>query len=137
MIPDMYLILFMLIFNSVPGMVNGALDQLITVDKLERRPALFVNSSKNKLFKPRVFWITLFDSGEFFFELKILKKSETKIFTKTFSVWQSLVQFYVPYFAFQQIGETYQGLGLESGSSVSMYVFGTVVAEVSLVRYSN
>ena len=65
MIPDMYLILFMLIFNSVPGMVNGAIDQIISINKLEKRPQLFENSSKNKMFKKSVFWLTLLDSGKF------------------------------------------------------------------------
>ena len=65
MIPDKYLILFMLIFNSVPGMVNGAIDQIIPIDKLEKEPRLFENSSKNKMFKKIVFWLTLLDSGEY------------------------------------------------------------------------
>ena len=65
MIPDMYLILFMLIFNSVPGMVNGAIDQIISINKLENKPRLFENSSKNKMFKKSVFWLTLLDSGEY------------------------------------------------------------------------
>ena len=66
MIPDMYLILFMLIFNSVPGMVNGALDQILTIKTLEQHPELFQNSAKNLMFKKRVFWFTLLDSGKFF-----------------------------------------------------------------------
>ena len=65
MIPDMYLILFMLIFNSVPGMVNAALDQILPVAQLEQKPELFKNSSQNKMFPRRVFWLTLIDSGEF------------------------------------------------------------------------
>ena len=71
MIPDMYLILFMLIFNSVPGMVNGALDQILTIKKLEQYPELFLNSAKNLMFKKRVFWCTLLDSGKLFSGLLI------------------------------------------------------------------
>ena len=52
-----------------------------------------------------------------------------------FLVWQSLVQFYVPFFAFYHCGDTFFGYELESGSSSSLYVFGTVVAEISLIRY--
>ena len=90
MIPDMYLILFMLIFNSVPGMVNGALDQLITVDKLERRPAcssthLRINSSSH------VFSRSHFSIVVSFFKLKTQKLK--KNFFLFFLVWQSLVQF--------------------------------------------
>ena len=52
-----------------------------------------------------------------------------------FLVWQSLAQFYVPFFAFYHCGDTFFGYELESGSSSSLYVFGTVVAEISLIRY--
>ena len=52
----------------------------------------------------------------------------------SFSVWQSVTQFFIPYWACTTIGETYQGTGLESGSSISIYVFGTLVAEISLIR---
>ena len=75
MIPDMYLILFMLIFNSVPGMVNAALDQILPIAQLEQKPELFKNSSQNKMFPRRVFWLTLVDSGEFkscLFELNLI-----------------------------------------------------------------
>ena len=72
MIPDMYLILFMLIFNSVPGMVNAALDQILTVAQLEQNPELFKNSSQNKMFPRRVFWLTLIDSGKWRVLIKTL-----------------------------------------------------------------
>ena len=74
MIPEMYLILFMLVFNSVPGMVNGSFDKILEFSTLETNPQLFQNSSENKMFRPAVFWITLLDS-----------------------IWQSLVQFYIPF----------------------------------------
>jgi len=44
------------------------------------------------------------------------------------------VQFYIPFYIFTFSGETFQGYGLESGSSISFYTFGTLVANASLFR---
>jgi magnesium-transporting ATPase (P-type) len=109
MIPEMYLILFMLLFNSLPSMINGGFDKFLNFTTLEQNPELFENSSQNKMFRAYVFWLTLFDS-----------------------IWQSLVQFYIPLFIFAYSGESFQGYGLESGSSISFYTFGTLVANASL-----
>ena len=62
MIPEMYLILFMLLFNSLPSMINGGFDKFLNFTTLEHNPELFENSSQNKMFRAYVFWLTLFDS---------------------------------------------------------------------------
>jgi len=62
MIPEMYLILFMLLFNSVPGMVNGGFDKFLNFSTLEANPQLFENSLNNRMFRGYVFWLTLLDS---------------------------------------------------------------------------
>ena len=113
MIPEMYLILFMLIFNSLPGMINGTMDKFLPLTVLELNPSLFQNSSNNKMFRWWVFWITLIDS-----------------------IWQSAVQYFIPYFTYAHptTSESYIGGPLETGSSISFYCFGTIVANASLFR---
>ena len=115
MIPEMYLILFMLVFNSLPGMINGTMDKFLPLTVLELNPSIFQNSSNNKMFRWWVFWVTLIDS-----------------------MWQSAVQYFIPYFTYAITSESYLGgqgeEGLETGSSISFYCFGTIVANASLFR---
>lgn len=111
MIPEMYLILFMLIFNSLPGMINGTMDKFLPLTVLELNPSIFQNSSNNKMFRWWVFWVTLIDS-----------------------MWQSAVQYFIPYFTYAITSESYLGGPLETGSTISFYCFGTIVANGSLFR---
>ena len=112
MIPEMYLILFMLVFNSLPGMINGTMDKFLPLTVLELNPSIFQNSSNNKMFRWWVFWVTLIDS-----------------------MWQSAVQYFIPYFTYAITSESYLGGPLETGSTISFYCFGTIVANGSLFRW--
>ncbi|KAM9341246.1 phospholipid-transporting ATPase VD [Symphorus nematophorus] len=82
------LILFNLIFTSVPPLVYGVLDQDTPADTLMEQPALYQTS---KAYVPYMFWITVLDA-----------------------FYQSLVCFFVPYFAF-------------AGSDVSELSFGSPI----------
>ncbi|XP_028994820.1 probable phospholipid-transporting ATPase VD isoform X2 [Betta splendens] len=68
------LILFNLLFTSVPPLIYGVLDQDASADALMCLPEVYTHTSK--VYAPRVFWITLLDA-----------------------FYQSLVCFFVPYFA--------------------------------------
>ncbi|CAN9502069.1 unnamed protein product [Ophioblennius macclurei] len=70
------LILFNLIFTSVPPLIYGILNQNAHADTLMGQPELYKTSQTCKLFSPLMFWITVLDG-----------------------FYQSLVCFFVPYFA--------------------------------------
>lgn len=78
------LILFNLLFTSIPPLVYGVLDQDTPADTLMELPELYQAVRISKVYAPYVFWITVLDA-----------------------FYQSLVCFFVPYFAFagSDIGE--------------------------------
>ncbi|XP_056248772.1 probable phospholipid-transporting ATPase VD isoform X1 [Seriola aureovittata] len=78
------LILFNLIFTSVPPLIYGVLDQDIPADSLMRLPELYQAAQASKVYVPRMFWINVLDA-----------------------FYQSLVCFFVPYFALagSEVGE--------------------------------
>ena len=92
-------------------MINGTMDKFLPLTVLELNPSIFQNSSNNKMFRWWVFWVTLIDS-----------------------MWQSAVQYFIPYFTYAITSESYLGEQLETGSSISFYCFGTIVANASLFR---
>uniref|UniRef100_A0A3B4XKN7 Phospholipid-transporting ATPase n=1 Tax=Seriola lalandi dorsalis TaxID=1841481 RepID=A0A3B4XKN7_SERLL len=78
------LILFNLIFTSVPPLIYGVLDQDIPADSLMRLPELYQAAQASKVYVPRMFWINVLDA-----------------------FYQSLICFFVPYFALagSEVGE--------------------------------
>ncbi|XP_052636096.1 phospholipid-transporting ATPase VD isoform X5 [Harpia harpyja] len=71
------LILFNLLFTSVPPIVYGVLDKDVPAEILMQLPQLYLMSQKSVAYLPSPFWITLLDA-----------------------FYQSLVCFFVPYFTY-------------------------------------
>ncbi|XP_050829495.1 phospholipid-transporting ATPase VD isoform X2 [Serinus canaria] len=71
------LILFNLLFTSVPPIIYGVLDKDISAEILMELPQLYTTSQKSVAYLPSAFWITLLDA-----------------------FYQSLVCFFVPYFTY-------------------------------------
>ncbi|XP_059700870.1 phospholipid-transporting ATPase VD [Haemorhous mexicanus] len=71
------LILFNLLFTSVPPIIYGVLDKDISAEILMELPQLYITSQKSVAYLPSAFWITLLDA-----------------------FYQSLVCFFVPYFTY-------------------------------------
>ncbi|XP_015248759.1 PREDICTED: probable phospholipid-transporting ATPase VD [Cyprinodon variegatus] len=76
MINSWVLILFNLVFTSVPPIIYGVLDQDMPADTLMKLPELYGAAQTAKVYVPATFWITMLDA-----------------------FYQSLVCFFVPYFA--------------------------------------
>ncbi|XP_034713547.1 probable phospholipid-transporting ATPase VD isoform X1 [Etheostoma cragini] len=91
------LILFNLLFTSVPPLIYGVLDQHMPADTLMERPELYQVMQSSKVYAPYVFWITVLDA-----------------------FYQSLVCFFVPYFAF-------------AGSSIGVLSFGSPINASALL----
>ncbi|KAL7380732.1 hypothetical protein ABVT39_022929 [Epinephelus coioides] len=91
------LILFNLLFTSVPPLIYGVLDQDTPVDTLMELPELYQVAQSSKVYAPYIFWITVLDA-----------------------FYQSLVCFFVPYFAF-------------AGSSISELSFGSPINASALL----
>ncbi|XP_042663632.1 phospholipid-transporting ATPase VD isoform X4 [Tyto alba] len=71
------LILFNLLFTSVPPIIYGVLDKDVPAEILMQLPQLYMMSQKSVAYLPSTFWITLLDA-----------------------FYQSLVCFFVPYFTY-------------------------------------
>ncbi|XP_065822588.1 probable phospholipid-transporting ATPase VD isoform X1 [Labrus bergylta] len=71
------LIFFNLLFTSVPPIIYGILDRDTPADSLMELPELYQDTQSSKVYVPSMFWITVLDA-----------------------FYQSLVCFFVPYFAF-------------------------------------
>ncbi|XP_054239269.1 phospholipid-transporting ATPase VD [Indicator indicator] len=71
------LILFNLLFTSVPPILYGVLDKDVPAEILLQLPQLYMSSQKSGAYLPSTFWITLLDA-----------------------FYQSLVCFFVPYFTY-------------------------------------
>ncbi|XP_031177221.1 probable phospholipid-transporting ATPase VD isoform X2 [Sander lucioperca] len=91
------LILFNLLFTSVPPLIYGVLDQHMPADTLMELPELYQAVQSSKVYVPYVFWITVLDA-----------------------FYQSLVCFFVPYFAL-------------AGSSVGVLSFGSPINASALL----
>ncbi|KAM4723867.1 phospholipid-transporting ATPase VD isoform 1-T2 [Anableps anableps] len=76
MINSWVLILFNLVFTSVPPLIYGILDRDVPADTLMKLPELYGAGGTTKIYIPATFWITILDA-----------------------FYQSLVCFFVPYFA--------------------------------------
>ncbi|KFZ61685.1 putative phospholipid-transporting ATPase VD, partial [Podiceps cristatus] len=71
------LILFNLLFTSVPPIIYGVLDKDVSAEILMQLPQLYMINQKSVAYLPSAFWITLLDA-----------------------FYQSLVCFFVPYFTY-------------------------------------
>ncbi|XP_029444131.1 probable phospholipid-transporting ATPase VD isoform X2 [Rhinatrema bivittatum] len=71
------LILFNLLFTSVPPIIYGILDKDVSAEILLQLPELYKAGQKSEAYLPSVFWITVMDA-----------------------FYQSLVCFFVPYFSY-------------------------------------
>ncbi|XP_055653008.1 phospholipid-transporting ATPase VD isoform X2 [Falco peregrinus] len=71
------LILFNLLFTSVPPIIYGVLDKDVSAEILMQLPQLYMMSQKSVAYLPSPFWMTLLDA-----------------------FYQSLVCFFVPYFTY-------------------------------------
>ncbi|XP_075964490.1 phospholipid-transporting ATPase VD isoform X2 [Anarhichas minor] len=91
------LILFNLIFTSVPPLIYGVLDQDTPAHTLMELPELYREVQTSEVYAPYMFWITVLDA-----------------------FYQSLICFFVPYFAFR-------------GSSVSELSFGSPINASALL----
>ncbi|KAG7999359.1 putative phospholipid-transporting ATPase VD, partial [Nibea albiflora] len=85
------LILFNLIFTSVPPLIYGVLDRHTPADTLMELPELYQSIGTTKVYIPCMFWVTVLDA-----------------------FYQSLVCFFVPYFAY-------------AGSDVGELTFGSPI----------
>ncbi|KAM8917516.1 phospholipid-transporting ATPase VD [Spinachia spinachia] len=91
------LILFNLIFTSIPPLVYGVLDRDTPAHSLMELPELYSQVQTSKVYIPDMFWITVLDA-----------------------FYQSLICFFVPYFAV-------------AGSSVSELSFGSPINASALL----
>ncbi|XP_065183441.1 phospholipid-transporting ATPase VA-like [Sycon ciliatum] len=76
-IEDLYLLLYNLVFTSVPPIVTAVLDQNIPPEVLLARPALYSESQSDSIYNKKHFFITMADA-----------------------VWQSLALFFVSFLAY-------------------------------------
>ncbi|CBY21145.1 unnamed protein product [Oikopleura dioica] len=98
-IPDLYLILFMLLFNSIPPIINATLDRFLPSSLLMNKPSLYQFCAENKSYQPFLFWVAMLDS-----------------------ILQASVQFFIPY------GIFFDGNQFSNESTISVWTFGTIVA---------
>uniref|UniRef100_F6TTP6 Phospholipid-transporting ATPase n=1 Tax=Ornithorhynchus anatinus TaxID=9258 RepID=F6TTP6_ORNAN len=96
MIDPWYLIFFNLLFSSVPQLVTGMLDRDLPAEVLLALPQLYQRGRKMEEFQPQMFWITMVDA-----------------------FYQSLVCFFIPYFAY-------------ADSTVDVFSWGTPVTTIAL-----
>ncbi|XP_076808576.1 phospholipid-transporting ATPase VD-like isoform X3 [Clavelina lepadiformis] len=62
MIEQFYLLLFNLIFTSVPPLINGVLDKDVSQETLLKKPYLYSQGIKDELYLARTFWINILDA---------------------------------------------------------------------------
>ncbi|XP_035529644.1 probable phospholipid-transporting ATPase VD [Morone saxatilis] len=91
------LILFNLLFTSVPPLIYGVLDRDTPADTLMELPELYRAAQTSKVYVPYMFWVTVLDA-----------------------FYQSLVCFFVPYFAL-------------AGSDVGALSFGSPINASALL----
>uniref|UniRef100_A0A8C6S4T8 Phospholipid-transporting ATPase n=1 Tax=Neogobius melanostomus TaxID=47308 RepID=A0A8C6S4T8_9GOBI len=91
------LILFNLIFTSVPPLIYGVMDKDIPVDVLLAHPELYQTARSSKGYDPLRFWLNILDA-----------------------FYQSLICFFVPYFAYM-------------GSDIDMLSFGSPINASALL----
>ncbi|KAL6107638.1 atp10a [Pungitius sinensis] len=97
MIDQWYLIFFNLMFSAFPQLITGTLDKDVSAETLQRLPQLYVNGQNSEEYKPYMFWMNMIDA-----------------------FYQSLVCFFIPYFAY-------------ADSDVDLFTWGTPITTLALV----
>ncbi|XP_040039900.2 phospholipid-transporting ATPase VA isoform X2 [Gasterosteus aculeatus] len=97
MIDQWYLIFFNLMFSAFPQLITGTLDKDVSAETLQRLPQLYVNGQNSEEYKPYMFWMNMIDA-----------------------FYQSLVCFFIPYFAY-------------ADSDVDLFTWGTPVTTLALL----
>ncbi|KAG7228709.1 hypothetical protein INR49_008487 [Caranx melampygus] len=108
MIDQWYLIFFNLMFSAFPQLITGTLDKDVSAETLQQLPQLYVTGqnsevqshflslSNNTEYKPYMFWMNMIDA-----------------------FYQSLVCFFIPYFAY-------------ADSGVDLFTWGTPITTIAL-----
>ncbi|KAM6939348.1 phospholipid-transporting ATPase VA [Lycodopsis pacificus] len=97
MIDQWYLVFFNLMFSAFPQLVTGTLDKDVSAETLQQLPQLYVNGQNSEEYKPYMFWMNMLDA-----------------------FYQSLVCFFIPYFAY-------------ADSDVDLFTWGTPITSLSLL----
>lgn len=103
MVDDYNLILFNLVFTSLPPIVLGIFDQDVSAEILFMRPKLYHQGPKNEVLLSWLFvepsFPPPFPSEDFLFILfwQVYKKHSYFVCLLD-AIWQSLVEFFIPYF---------------------------------------
>nr|XP_004552870.2 probable phospholipid-transporting ATPase VA [Maylandia zebra] len=96
MIDQWYLIFFNLMFSAFPQLITGTLDKDVSAETLQQLPQLYVNGQNSEEYKPYMFWMNMIDA-----------------------FYQSLVCFFIPYFAY-------------ADSDVDLFTWGTPITTLAL-----
>ncbi|XP_072293815.1 phospholipid-transporting ATPase VA [Eucyclogobius newberryi] len=96
MIDQWYLIFFNLMFSAFPQLITGTLDKDVSAETLQRLPQLYKNGQNSEEYKPYMFWMNMIDA-----------------------FYQSLVCFFIPYFAY-------------ADSDVDLFTWGTPITTIAL-----
>ncbi|XP_066518779.1 phospholipid-transporting ATPase VA [Hoplias malabaricus] len=96
MIDQWYLIFFNLMFSAFPQLITGTLDKDVSAETLQELPQLYMSGQNSEEYKPYMFWMNMIDA-----------------------VYQSLVCFFIPYFAY-------------AGSDVDLFTWGTPITTLAL-----
>uniref|UniRef100_A0A672GQK1 Phospholipid-transporting ATPase n=1 Tax=Salarias fasciatus TaxID=181472 RepID=A0A672GQK1_SALFA len=97
MIDQWYLIFFNLMFSAFPQLITGTLDKDVSAETLQHLPQLYVNGQNSEEYKPYMFWMNMIDA-----------------------FYQSLVCFFIPYFAY-------------ADSDVDLFTWGTPITTIALL----
>uniref|UniRef100_A0A8D3DMB3 Phospholipid-transporting ATPase n=1 Tax=Scophthalmus maximus TaxID=52904 RepID=A0A8D3DMB3_SCOMX len=96
MIDQWYLIFFNLMFSAFPQLITGTLDKDVSTETLQQLPQLYVSGQNSEEYKPYMFWMNMIDA-----------------------FYQSLVCFFIPYFAY-------------ADSDVDLFTWGTPITSLAL-----
>uniref|UniRef100_A0A668A0Z2 Phospholipid-transporting ATPase n=1 Tax=Myripristis murdjan TaxID=586833 RepID=A0A668A0Z2_9TELE len=96
MIDQWYLIFFNLMFSAFPQLITGTLDKDVSAETLQQLPQLYMNGQNSEEYKPYMFWMNMIDA-----------------------FYQSLVCFFLPYFAY-------------ADSDVDLFTWGTPITTLAL-----
>ncbi|KAJ7993373.1 hypothetical protein DPEC_G00271740 [Dallia pectoralis] len=97
MIDQWYLIFFNLMFSAFPQLITGTLDKDVSSEALQELPQLYMNGQNSEEYKPYMFWVNVIDA-----------------------FYQSLVCFFIPYFAY-------------ADSDVDLFTWGTPITTLALL----
>ncbi|XP_054646372.1 phospholipid-transporting ATPase VA [Dunckerocampus dactyliophorus] len=96
MIDQWYLIFFNLMFSAFPQLITGTLDKDVSAETLQQLPQLYVSGQNSEEYKPYMFWMNMIDA-----------------------FYQSLVCFFIPYFAY-------------ADSDVDLFTWGTPITTLAV-----